>query len=71
MKNLKMPKGWKIITSKEQQELSDSQSMHDIADKRLNETLERFRHYNDGTDDDILEMVDDWLDEKDALNECS
>lgn len=46
------------------QRLADSKFMLAEADKRLNETLERFRNYNNGTEEDILEMIDDWAEEK-------
>ncbi len=48
-------------------QLSPSQLMAAEADRRLNETLERFRCYNNGTEEDILDMIDDWQAEKDEL----
>jgi len=51
-------------TTADQQRLADSQFMLAEADKRLNETLERFRNYNDGSEEDILCMIDDWAEEK-------
>jgi hypothetical protein len=36
----------------------------DAAGRRLDETLERFRCYNNGTEEDILDMIDDWAEEK-------
>ncbi len=39
----------------------------DAAGRRLDETLERFRNYNDGTEADILCMIDDWAEERDEL----
>jgi hypothetical protein len=71
MKDLKMPEGWTIIkniTPDEQHALSNRQFVHDDIERKLNETLERFRYYNNGTEEDILDMIDDWQAEKDAIN---
>ena len=52
----------------DQQRLADSQLMLAEADKRLNETLEKFRWYNDGSEADILEMIDDWAAEREGMS---
>ena len=52
----------------DQQRLADSKFMLAEADKRLNETLERFRNYNNGTEADILEMIDDWAAEREGMS---
>lgn len=50
------------------QRLADSKFMLAEADKRLNETLERFRNYNDGSEEDILCMVADWAEEREGMS---
>ncbi len=55
-------------TTAADQQLSPSQLMAAEADRRLNETLEKFRWYNDGTEADILEMIDDWAAEREGMS---
>lgn len=34
---------------------------------KWNEMLENFRCYNNGTEEDILDMIDDWAEEREGL----
>jgi len=52
----------------DQQRLADSKFMLAESDRKLNETLERFRNYNNGTEEDILEMIDDWAAEREGMS---
>jgi hypothetical protein len=55
------------VVSETQAQALATAAMREEVLRGWNETVEKFRYYNDGSEEDILEMIDDFAAERDEL----